>query len=181
MFSSLLWWGDLFRCKIDLLNFSMGFNIIALYMEFLELTSWTFQFSHETRHIAECLLKLVILLNVFCCCANMVFIRLLAHYYCSCASVAVLPLLTWVESVVIVVLSSSAPVPAWLSSHPLNPLSCLHIVPYVAIGCQGYCFVFPYKWLIKVNQWLIKVGQWLNGVNVVNRIWCLSILIICQD
>ncbi len=31
------WWGDLFRCRIDLLNFSMGFNIVAPYMEFLEL------------------------------------------------------------------------------------------------------------------------------------------------
>ena len=25
------WWRDLFRCRIDLLNFSMGFNIIAPY------------------------------------------------------------------------------------------------------------------------------------------------------
>ncbi len=31
------WWKDLFRCRIDLLNFSMGFNIIAPYMEFLHL------------------------------------------------------------------------------------------------------------------------------------------------
>ncbi len=28
------WWRDLFRCRTDLLNFSMGFNIIAPYMEF---------------------------------------------------------------------------------------------------------------------------------------------------
>ncbi len=34
---SYQWWGDLFRCRIDLLNFSMGFNIIAPYMEFLHL------------------------------------------------------------------------------------------------------------------------------------------------
>ncbi len=26
------WWRDLFRCRIDLLNFSMGFNIVAPYM-----------------------------------------------------------------------------------------------------------------------------------------------------
>ena len=26
------WWRDLFRCRIDLLNFAMGFNIIAPYM-----------------------------------------------------------------------------------------------------------------------------------------------------
>ncbi len=31
------WWRNLFRCRIDLLNFSMGFNIIAPYMEFLHL------------------------------------------------------------------------------------------------------------------------------------------------
>ncbi len=31
------WWRELFRCRIDLLNFSMGFNIIAPYMEFLHL------------------------------------------------------------------------------------------------------------------------------------------------
>ncbi len=31
------WWRYLFRCRIDLLNFSMGFNIIAPYMEFLHL------------------------------------------------------------------------------------------------------------------------------------------------
>ncbi len=31
------WWRDLFRCRIDLLNFSMGFNIVAHYMEFLHL------------------------------------------------------------------------------------------------------------------------------------------------
>ncbi len=31
------WWRDLFRCRIDLLNFSMGFNIIAPYMEFPHL------------------------------------------------------------------------------------------------------------------------------------------------
>ncbi len=31
------WWRDVFRCRIDLLNFSMGFNIIAPYMEFLHL------------------------------------------------------------------------------------------------------------------------------------------------
>ncbi len=34
----------LFKCRIDLLNFSMGFNIIAPYMEFLHL-NW---------YIAEC-------------------------------------------------------------------------------------------------------------------------------
>ena len=33
----LQWWRDLFRCRIDLLNFSMGFNIVAPYMEFLHL------------------------------------------------------------------------------------------------------------------------------------------------
>ncbi len=37
------WWRDLFRCRIDLLNFSMGFNIVAPYMVFLHL-NW---------HIAE--------------------------------------------------------------------------------------------------------------------------------
>ncbi len=26
------WWRDLFRCRIDLLNFSVGFNIVAPYM-----------------------------------------------------------------------------------------------------------------------------------------------------
>ncbi len=31
------WRRDLFRCRIDLFNFSMGFNIIAPYMEFLHL------------------------------------------------------------------------------------------------------------------------------------------------
>ncbi len=31
------WWRDVFRCRIDLLNFSMGFNIIAIYMDFLHL------------------------------------------------------------------------------------------------------------------------------------------------
>ncbi len=31
------WWRDLFKCRIDLLNFSMGFNMIAHYMEFLHL------------------------------------------------------------------------------------------------------------------------------------------------
>ncbi len=31
------WWRDLFRFRIDLLNFSMGFNIIAPFMEFLHL------------------------------------------------------------------------------------------------------------------------------------------------
>ncbi len=31
------WWRDIFRCRIDLLTFSMGFNIIAPYMEFLHL------------------------------------------------------------------------------------------------------------------------------------------------
>ncbi len=35
------WWRDLFRCRIDLLNFSMGFNIIAPYMEFLHLNWYT--------------------------------------------------------------------------------------------------------------------------------------------
>ncbi len=41
----LQWWRDLFRCQIDLLNLSMGFNIIAPYMEFLHLNwyiaEWT--------------------------------------------------------------------------------------------------------------------------------------------
>ncbi len=41
----LQWWRDVFRCRIDLLNFSMGFNIVAPYMEFLRL-NW---------YIAECL------------------------------------------------------------------------------------------------------------------------------
>ncbi len=31
------WWRDLFRCRIDLFNFSVGCNIIAPYMEFLHL------------------------------------------------------------------------------------------------------------------------------------------------
>ncbi len=39
------WWRDLFRCRIDLLNFSMGFNIVAPYMEFPHLNwyiaEWT--------------------------------------------------------------------------------------------------------------------------------------------
>ena len=37
---TLQWWRDLFRCRIDLLNFSMGFNIIAPYMEFLHLNCY---------------------------------------------------------------------------------------------------------------------------------------------
>ena len=36
-FSPPQWWRDLIRCRIDLLNFSMGFNIIGPYMEFLHL------------------------------------------------------------------------------------------------------------------------------------------------
>ncbi len=35
--SPIQWWRDLFRCRTDLLNFSMGFNIVAPYMEFLHL------------------------------------------------------------------------------------------------------------------------------------------------
>ncbi len=31
------WWRDLFRCRIDPLNFSMRFNIIAPYLEFLHM------------------------------------------------------------------------------------------------------------------------------------------------
>ncbi len=31
------WWRDLFRCIIDILNFSVGFNIIAPHMEFPHL------------------------------------------------------------------------------------------------------------------------------------------------
>ncbi len=38
--SGIQWWRDLFRCRIDLLNFSMGFNIIAPYMEFLHLNRY---------------------------------------------------------------------------------------------------------------------------------------------
>ncbi len=42
---STQWWRNLFRYRIDLLNFSMGFNIIAPYMEFLHLNwyiaEWT--------------------------------------------------------------------------------------------------------------------------------------------
>ncbi len=35
------WWSwYLFRCRIDLLNLSIGFNIIAPYMEFLHLNCW---------------------------------------------------------------------------------------------------------------------------------------------
>ncbi len=30
-------WRDLFMCRIDLLNFSMGFNIVVPFMEFLHL------------------------------------------------------------------------------------------------------------------------------------------------
>ncbi len=43
----LQWWRDLFRCRIDLLNFSMGFNIIAPYMEF----------PHLNRYTGECIIS----------------------------------------------------------------------------------------------------------------------------
>ncbi len=39
------WWRDLFRCRIDLLNFSMGFNIVAPYMEFLHLNWYIAEWS----------------------------------------------------------------------------------------------------------------------------------------
>ena len=45
------WWRDLFRCRIDLLNFSMGFNIIAPYMEFLHL-NWYIAEWYGMRFIA---------------------------------------------------------------------------------------------------------------------------------
>ncbi len=42
----LQWWRDLFRCRIDLLNFSMGFNITAPYMEFLHLNWYVAEWLH---------------------------------------------------------------------------------------------------------------------------------------
>ena len=48
VFTCLLqWWRDRFRCGMDLLNLSMGFNIVAPYMKFLHL-NWC---------IAECISK----------------------------------------------------------------------------------------------------------------------------
>ncbi len=41
------WWRDLFRCTIDLLNFSMGFNIIAPYMDFLHLNWCIAEWNNE--------------------------------------------------------------------------------------------------------------------------------------
>ncbi len=46
------WWRDLFRCRIDLLNISMGFNIVAPYMEFLHL-NW-----YIAEWICHCLWQL---------------------------------------------------------------------------------------------------------------------------
>ena len=40
------WWGNLFRCRIDLLNFSTRFNIIAPYMEFLHLNWYIAELGH---------------------------------------------------------------------------------------------------------------------------------------
>ena len=44
------WWRDVFRCRIDLLNFSMGFNIIAPYMDFLHL-NWCIAEWYDRRLI----------------------------------------------------------------------------------------------------------------------------------
>ena len=43
------WWRDLFRCRIDLLNFSMGFSIVAPYMEFLHLNWYIAEWSWEQK------------------------------------------------------------------------------------------------------------------------------------
>ena len=61
------WWRDLFRCRIDLLNFSMGFNIIAPYMEFLHLNwylaEWYLQlYLSRWQPTAASSLKLLLLL-----------------------------------------------------------------------------------------------------------------------
>ena len=53
------WWRDLFRCRIDLLNFSMGFNIVAPCMVCVtqlhingSLHHWYFKV-FDSRHIDE--------------------------------------------------------------------------------------------------------------------------------
>ncbi len=57
------WWRYLFRCRIDLLNFSMGFNIIAPYMVCvthkwirctLSYPNWVFVFMASVNYTSRC-------------------------------------------------------------------------------------------------------------------------------
>ncbi len=45
------WWRHLFRCRIDLLNFSIGFNIVAPYMEFLHLNWYIAEWYCISHHV----------------------------------------------------------------------------------------------------------------------------------
>ncbi len=73
------WWRDLFRCRIDLLNFSMVFNILAPYMEFLHL-NW---------YIAEW----------HCLCLCPIICRHICLQSCPACNITVSPILTWYWSV----------------------------------------------------------------------------------